>query len=168
MKALFVAASFVVVAGLAAQVPSALAEAPAEAPAAQQPRPSYGAPITLDQAKKVVAAAEAEARRLGTNVSIAVVEPSGVLVMFERMVDATYTSVDGAPLKARSAAMWKRSTSTWIETMKTNAYPGTMPNVIASNGGEVIFSGGLIIGGIGISGSPFEGQIAKAAAAVLN
>ena len=163
MKTLLGLAAFAAVASIAV---STHAQAPA-APAA--PPLSYGAPITLDQAKTVMAAAEAEARRNGANVSIAIVEPSGTLVMFERMTDANYSSADGAPLKARSAAMWKRSTATWIEPAANSAAVATQPNAIASNGGEPILAGGKIIGAIGVSGNgQFEGPIAKMAGVMLN
>jgi hypothetical protein len=45
----------------------------------------YGAPITLDEAKRVAAAAEAEARRNGWSMAIAIAEPSGALVYFQKM-----------------------------------------------------------------------------------
>ena len=46
------------------------------------PAPPFGTPITLDQAKKVAAAAEAEAKKNNLNSAFAIVEPTGALVYF--------------------------------------------------------------------------------------
>ena len=140
--------------------------AQAAAPAA--PAPTYGAPITLEQAKTVVAAAEAEARKRGVAVTIVVVEPNGTITLSQRMTGASYASAETAPNKARSTALWMRPTSSWIETLKTNPSAATIVNVVATNGGELIISGGRIIGAIGVGGSgPNEGDIAKVGVAAV-
>jgi glc operon protein GlcG len=145
----------------------AQAAAPA-APAAAPAPPPYGAAITLEQAKIVVAAAEAEARKRGVAVTIVVVEPNGTIALSERMTGASYASAETAPYKARSTALWMRPTSSWIDTLKTNPSAATIPNVVATNGGELIVSGGRTIGAIGVGGSgPNEGDIAKVGAAAV-
>ena len=147
---------------------AASAQAPAPTATAPAPAPPYGAPITLEQARPIVAAAEAEARKRGVNVTIVVVEPNGTVVLSERMAGATYASAQTAPNKARSAAVWLRPTSYWIEAGKTNPGALGLPEVIASNGGELIISGGHVIGAIGVGGSgPNEGDIAKLAVATV-
>ena len=69
------------------------------AKAALAPSPSYGAPITLEQARKVAAAAEAASKKSNMNMTIAIVEPTGDLVYFLKM--------DGAFMKAETAK-WAR------------------------------------------------------------
>ena len=74
---------------------------------AQMPNP-YGAPISVDNAKKAAAAAVAEARKNNWAMAVAVTDPGGSLVYFEKM-DGTQTgSVNVALCKARSAALYKR------------------------------------------------------------
>ena len=57
----------------------------AQAQQPPQPPPSYGAPVTLEQAKKIAAAAEAEAKKIDTSDNIAIVDPRGQMVFFQRM-----------------------------------------------------------------------------------
>ena len=57
------------------------AQTPAAAP---PPPPGYGAPITLDQAKAAVAAAEAEASKNGWNMVITIVGPTGNLIYLQK------------------------------------------------------------------------------------
>jgi hypothetical protein len=73
--------------------------APAAAPPA--PPPPLGAPITLEQAKKVALAAEAEAKKNNWTYAVAIVEPSGALVYFQRMDGTQYGSLNVAIDKAR-------------------------------------------------------------------
>src|SRR5258705_5534868 len=84
----------------------------------------YGLPVTLDNAKTAAAPALAEARKNNWMMAVAVVDPAGNLVYFEKM-DGTQTgSVAVAIAKARSAALFKRSTKTFQDTL-------------ASGGGEI-------------------------------
>ena len=71
--------------------------APAPAPA------PYGAPITIEQAKKVMVAAEAEARKNNWPVVISIVDSGGHLVALQRL-DAQTASIDIATGKATTAA----------------------------------------------------------------
>src|SRR6266850_2574630 len=75
---------------------------PAAAPAPPPPAPPYGAPIGLEDARKAAAAAIAEAGKMGTNpMAVAVVDPAGYLVNFERMDNTQYGSIQVAIDKAR-------------------------------------------------------------------
>ena len=65
----------------------ALAQAPA-------PPPAYGTPISLEQAKKVMAGAEAEAKKNNWPVVIAVLDSGGQLVMLQRLDNAQWGSVE--------------------------------------------------------------------------
>lgn len=154
--------SLAVLAAFAGLAGSALA---ADAP----PPPPYGAPITLEQARVVVAAAEAEARKRGVAISISVVDSGGYLVMAERMTGASLASSETPFLKAKSAVLWQRSTSTWLAAIEaSHGAQTTFPNLYAGNGGELIVMGGRIVGGVGIGGSgPNEADISKLAAAAL-
>jgi len=137
-----------------------------------QIRPSYGPAITLEQAKKVLAAAETEARKNDWNVVVAIVDTGGNLVVLQRMDDTQIASVTVAQQKAWSAAGYRRSTKTFEEAVaagpagaRTLALHGAMP----VEGGLPIVVNGKIIGAIGVSGvtSQQDGQIANAGLGAL-
>src|SRR5262249_21620466 len=83
----------------------------ADALAQDAARPPVGPPISLEQAKKAIAAAEAEAVRNRWNTAIAIVEPNGALVYFVKMDGTQYGAVNAALDKATSAALFRRSTN---------------------------------------------------------
>jgi len=137
-----------------------------------QNRPTYGPAITLDQAKKVLTAAETEARKNDWNVVIAIVDTGGNLVLLQRMDDTQIASITVAQQKAWSAAGFRRSTKTFEDAVAAGpagarilALHGAMP----VEGGLPIVSAGKIIGAIGVSGvtSQQDGQIASAGLAAL-
>src|SRR5262245_3806183 len=68
----------------------------------------YGAPIPLADAKKAIAAAQAEATKNKWNVAVAIVDTGGHLVAFERMDTTQYGSVEVAQEKARTASAFRR------------------------------------------------------------
>src|SRR6266540_3597449 len=86
---------------------------------AQQPTPTpppdYGAPITLDQAKEAAAAAQAEAKKNGWRMAIAVVDPGGYLVYFERSDGSQNASVALAEAKARTSALFRRPSKVFAD-----------------------------------------------------
>jgi glc operon protein GlcG len=132
------------------------AQAGAQQPPAAPPLPppfSYGAPITLEQARKVAAAAEAEARKRNMNMVIAIVEPSGDLVYFLKMDGAQYASIKNAQSKAMSAALYGRPTKIFRERVaKGDLSPMALVGAVASDGGVPIVVNGKTIGAIGTSG----------------
>src|SRR5438105_15938629 len=74
------------------------------------PAPAYGMPLGVESAKKVAAAAIAEARKNNFTMAISVVDTAGNLVYFEKM-DGTHTgSVNVSLEKARSPVLFKRET----------------------------------------------------------
>jgi glc operon protein GlcG len=83
---------------------------------AQMPNP-YGAPITLEQAKKVAAPAMAEAAKNNWNMAVAIVDSSGNLVYYEKMDATQLGSANLAIEKARSAALFKRPTKTFQDAL---------------------------------------------------
>jgi len=134
-------------------------------PALTQQRPSYGPEVTLDTAKKIAAAAIAEAKRNNWNVAVAIVDNHGFLVYYERLDDTQSASPVIAIEKARSAAMFRRPTRAMEDTVNKGrvSFLG-IPLATPITGGLPITSGGRVIGGIGVSGvtSDQDEQIAKA------
>jgi glc operon protein GlcG len=148
---------------------TAWAQQPAPAPApAPAPPPQYGSPgVTLEQAKKAVEAAEAEAKKNGWLLAIAVVSNGGYLVHFSKMDNTQFASVQIALHKAKAAATFRRPTKVFQDGLTANP-PNlvllTLDGVIASEGGIPLMSGGKIIGAIGCSGATGaqDGQACKA------
>jgi glc operon protein GlcG len=135
---------------------------------AQLPNP-YGAPISLDDAKKVAAPAVAEARKNNWNVAVAIVDIGGNLVYYEKMDGTQLGSVNVSIDKARSAALFKRSTKAFQdvvagggEGLRILRLQGAMP----LEGGVPIIMDRKIVGAIGVSGatSQQDGQCATAGA----
>src|SRR5207247_1612682 len=77
----------------------------------------YGTPISADAAKKVAAAAIAEARKNNWAMAVAVVDTGGYLVYFERMPDTQLGSVEVSIDKAKSAALFRRPTKSFQDTV---------------------------------------------------
>ncbi|HJR21323.1 MAG TPA: heme-binding protein [Dongiaceae bacterium] len=137
------------------------------------PRPlEYGAPISLEQAKGVMAAAEAEARANDWPMVIAIVDSGGHLVMLHSFDHAQHGSVAIAQEKARCAVNFKRPTKAFEEAvaqgglnLRILATPGMLP----LEGGLPLIAGGRIVGAIGVSGmrSNQDGQVAEAGAKAL-
>jgi glc operon protein GlcG len=141
----------------------------ASAVCAQQPAPppppAYGPPITIEQAKKVAAAAVAEAKKTPYHYAFAIVDPSGHLVYFERTDDVLTASINIAIGKAQTSATLKRPSKALFDAMESgHPYVATLyPGIVAAAGGVPIIVGGKIIGAIGVSGGP-TGLIDLAAA----
>jgi uncharacterized protein GlcG (DUF336 family) len=129
--------------------------------------PQYGGQITLDQAKKAIAAGQAEARKNSWPVAIAVVDTHGFLIAYE-MMDNTQTASAAIALdKATSAAMFRRSTKVMQDAVAGGGAGIRFLNLRGAStveGGLPIVVGGKIIGGIGVSGvaSDQDGVVAKA------
>ncbi|HEX2654313.1 MAG TPA: heme-binding protein [Xanthobacteraceae bacterium] len=151
---------------------SAFAQAPAQAPAPAAPAPAsanpndavpdampfdvpYGETINLETAKKVAAAAMAEATKHNWKLCIAVVGPTGDLVYFERMDNCQYASISISQHKARAAAKYRRPTLAFENAMGRGSnfsYLSTLDDIVASRGGNPLVVGGKLIGAIGVSG----------------
>ncbi|HLH30544.1 MAG TPA: heme-binding protein [Terriglobia bacterium] len=137
-----------------------------------QTAPAYGTPIGVEAAKKVAAAAVAEARKNNFTMAISVVDTAGNLIYFEKM-DGTQTgSVNVSIEKARSAALFKRPTKSFQDTVAQGGMGLRMlglPGAVPVEGGIPLMEGGKIVGAIGASGGTSEqdGQTAQAGANVL-
>ncbi|RCW48353.1 GlcG/HbpS family heme-binding protein [Paenibacillus prosopidis] len=130
--------------------------------------------ITAEQARKIIAAGEARATEIGVPVNIAVLDAGVNLKAFGRMDGALLGSIDIALGKARTAALFGMPTEAIGEFSKPG---GTSPGLEQTNGGLVVFAGGLplldtsgiLIGAVGVSGGAVaqDLDIAQAAAAAL-
>ncbi len=138
---------------------------------AQAPNP-YGLPISLENAKKAAAPALAEAAKNNWNMAVAIVDPAGNLVYFEKMDNTQLGSVNIAMDKARSAALFKRPTQAFQDRLAAGGdalgvlrIQGAMPVA----GGIPLMMDGKIVGAIGVSGatSAQDAQCAKAGADAL-
>lgn len=138
---------------------------------AQTPATPYGS-LTLEQAKKAVAAAEAEARKNSWNVVIAVLDSGGHLVLLERLDNTQFGSVEVAQRKAYTAVAFRRPSKVFQdgvaaggEGLRLLALEGATP----IEGGLPLVIEGKVAGAIGVSGvtSQQDGQIAKAGADAL-
>lgn len=120
---------------------------------AQDRRPDYGPSITITQAKKIAAGILAECAKNQWNVAVAIVDPHGSLVYFERMENTQYASMDIAIGKAKSAATYRRPTRAFVDAInKGSPATATLPAVFASPGGVPIMVDGKVIGASGVSG----------------
>ena len=126
--------------------------------------------LTLAAARKIVAAAEAEALKHAWPVVIAVVDDGGNLICLQRLDNAQFGSVEIAIQKAKSVVAFKRPTKAWEELLASGQQRVLgLPGVMSSEGGVPLTWKGQIVGAIGVSGvKPSEdGQIARAGAALL-
>lgn len=143
---------------------AALALASFAALAAAQDRPPYGAPIGIEQAKKMAAAALGEAQKNKWRVAIAIVDNHGFPVYFEKMDDTQTGSVQVALDKAKTAAMFRRPSKAFEDGIAKGrtALLTLAPSPL--EGGIPIMVGGRVIGGIGVSGvnSDQDAQVAQA------
>jgi len=126
--------------------------------------------LTLENAKRIAAAAEAEALRNEWKVVIAVVDDGGHLLYLERSHDTQFGSVETAIQKARAAAAFHRPTKDSEDAVLGGRLIHlALPGVIPAEGGLPVLLDGMVIGGLGISGvrSFQDGQIAAAGVAAL-
>ncbi len=134
--------------------------------AAQAQVPQYGPSVNLDQAKKLIAGAEAEARKINVPMAIAVVDPSGQMVAFLKMDNTQTASIAVATDKGVSAAIYRRPTKVFQDAL---AGGGAGLRILSLRGASAVEGGlpvvvdGKIVGAIGVSGGTPEqdGQVAK-------
>lgn len=127
--------------------------------------------FTLEDAKRIAAAAEAEARRNDWRVVIAVVDDGGHLLYLQRGHDTQFGSVETAIKKAHSAVAFQRPTKASEDAVLGGRLIHlALPGVIPAEGGVPLEIDGTIVGGLGISGvrSFQDGQIAAAGVAALS
>ena len=134
--------------------------------ASAQAPPEYGAAITLEQAKKVMAGAEAEAAKNKWPVVITILDSGGNMMMVHRLDNAQFGSVDISREKAKSAVALRRPTKVFQDLIAQGGANLRLLNIGYSvlEGGIPIIAGGKVIGSIGVSGvtSQQDAQIAQA------
>jgi glc operon protein GlcG len=145
-----------------------LAIATAQMLKAHAPTP-YGAAISLENAKKAAAPALAEAVKNHWSMAVAIVDPSGNLVYYEKMDDTQLGSANVAIDKARSAALFKRPTKVFQDGLAAGGEGLRLLKIqgaVPVEGGIPLVMEGKIVGAIGVSGgsSAQDGQCAKAGA----
>jgi glc operon protein GlcG len=110
--------------------------------------------LTLGVAQRIVDAALAEAERQNlTHLVVAVCDSSGRLIAFARQDEAEPAAIDMCTAKARTAAIFRRSTKEWKQRLLDgNTWVLGMPNMHPIEGGQQIVVGGHTVGAIGIAG----------------
>ena len=132
--------------------------------------PPYGAPISLEQAKKSMAAAEAEARKNSWPVAIVIVDTGGHMVMMQKLDNTQNASIEIATGKATTAVNFKRPTKALQDVIAGGGAGMRILGVRTATpleGGIPIVVDGKMIGGIGVSGVNSD-QDAQVATAGLN
>lgn len=156
--------SLVVCAVLVFAAASASAQAPVAPPPPQIP---YGPPITLDQAKKAMAGAEAEARKNNWNVVITILDSGGHVVALHRLDGTQLGSIEAAREKAYSAVLYRRPTKVFQDLVGQGGANLRLLKLAGASpleGGIPIVVDGKIVGAIGVSGvtSEQDAQTARA------
>jgi glc operon protein GlcG len=132
----------------------------------------YGPPITLDQAKRAMAAAELEATKNSWQVAITILDSGGTLVMFHKIDNAQLSAVTVSEGKARTALEFKRPSKDLDDAIAAGGAGMrllALKDITPLEGGLPVVVDGKIIGAIGVSGalSSQDVQVAKAGADAL-
>jgi glc operon protein GlcG len=147
---------------------SALAQAPTSLA-----MPPYGPAITLDQAKRAMAAAELEAAKNSWQVAITILDSGGNMIMFHRVDNAQLSATTVSEGKARTALEFKRPSKALDDAIAAGGAGMrllALKDITPLEGGIPVIVDGKIIGAIGVSGalSSQDAQVAKAGADALN
>jgi uncharacterized protein GlcG (DUF336 family) len=153
------------VVALAIVLPTGMAAA--QQPAAPAAPMQYGPPINLEQAKKVMAGAEAEAKKNNWGMVITILDSGGNVVMLQRMDGSALGSIDVARDKAWSAVAFRRPTKVFEDAIAQGGANLRLLRLTGASpieGGIPVMADGKVIGAIGVSGgtAPQDGQVAKA------
>lgn len=127
--------------------------------------------LTLDDVKKIAAAAEATAKANNWAVSIAIVDDGAHLLWLQRLDGAAPISASIAPAKAKTAALGRRETKVYEDMINNGRFSFMTAPVLEGmlEGGVPILVNGQCVGAIGVSGvkSTEDVQIANAGIAAL-
>lgn len=139
---------------------------------AQQPTPPYGSPLSLDDAKRVMAAAELEAAKNAWQVAITILDSGGNLVMFHKIDNTQLASITASEGKARTALTFKRPSKALDDAIAAGGAGLRLlaiKDITPLEGGIPIVVDGRIVGAIGVSGalSSQDAQVAKVGADAL-
>jgi uncharacterized protein GlcG (DUF336 family) len=161
-------AAFAIAAG-SFLVPAFVEQALAQQPAATPP---YGPPITLDDAKRAMAAAELEAAKNSWQVAITILDSGGNLVMFHKIDNTQLASIGASEGKASTALRFKRPSKVLDDAIAAGGAGLRLlavKDITPLEGGLPMLIDGKIVGAIGVSGalSSQDAQVAKAGADAL-
>lgn len=127
--------------------------------------------LTLEGAKKIAEGAAAYAKANGAAPSVAIVDEGGNLLYLARPETSFAAGANVSIGKARTAALFKKPTSFFEDTINKGRYTMTaLPDFTPLQGGVPIVHEGHVVGAIGVSGAKSaeqDEQVAKAGAAVL-
>ena len=134
---------------------------------AQTAPPPYGTPIGIESARKVMAAAEAEASKNNWSVVIAIIDSGGHVVMIHRHDNVQLSSIELSQGKAKTALMFKRPSKVLDDAISSGGAGQrflALKDIVPLEGGIPIVIDGKIVGSIGVSGvlSAQDAQIARA------
>lgn len=128
--------------------------------------------LTLDDLKKIAAAAEVEAKSNNWAVTISIVDDGGHLLWLQRLDGAAPISAKIAPAKAKTAALGRRESKVYEDMINNGRFSFlSAPNLEGMlEGGVPIIVDGQCVGAVGISGvkSAEDAQIARAGIAALH
>lgn len=125
--------------------------------------------LMLADAKKIAAAAEAEATSHGWAVSIAVCDAGGHALYLQRMDDAPLMSVQVAPEKARTCVLTGKDSKVFEDMVNNGRYAALAMPVVPLEGGVPIIIDGQVVGAVGVSGvkAGEDASVARAGIAAL-
>ena len=144
-----------------------LALLPALPAKAQTVPPPYGPPIGIENARKVMAAAEGEASKNNWAVVIAIIDSGGHIVMLHRRDDVQLSSIEISQGKAKTALLFKRPSKV-LDDAISGGGAGlrflALKDIVPLEGGLPLMLDGKIVGAIGVSGvlSSQDAQVARA------
>jgi uncharacterized protein GlcG (DUF336 family) len=120
--------------------------------------------LTLDDAREIGAAAEAEARANRWAVTIAVCDEGGHLLWLQRLDGASPMSAQVAPEKARTCVMTRKPSKAAEDMVNSGRFAALGMPVTPLEGGEMIVIDGEVIGAVGVSGvkAAEDAQVARA------
>lgn len=126
--------------------------------------------LTLEDARRMAAASEAEARNNGWNVSIAICDAGGHALWLQRMDGAPLNSAQVAPGKARTSALGGKPSKVYEDMVNQGRIAALSMPIMPLEGGEPIIHDGHVIGAIGVSGvkASQDAQVARAGVAALD
>jgi uncharacterized protein GlcG (DUF336 family) len=127
--------------------------------------------LSIEQAEAVIRSARDKAREIGVPMNVAVLDGAGHLKAFVRMDGAVLGSIDVALKKAKTAVLFGMNSEAVGEFSKPG---GSSPGLAATNGGLVVFAGGIpirdasgaVVGSVGVSGGAVDQDYSVALAAV--
>ncbi|MCV2219737.1 GlcG/HbpS family heme-binding protein [Thauera sp. Sel9] len=125
--------------------------------------------LSLEDARRIAAAAETEARDNGWSVSIAICDAGGHALWLQRMDGAPLMSAAVAPEKARTCVLSGKPSKVYEDMVNNGRFAALAMPVVPLEGGEPIVVDGNVVGAVGVSGvkAGEDAQVARAGVAAL-